>query len=324
MRILVTGATGLVGQAIVSELAKRKFEIFCLGSANGKNKNNLPNFFRGDIRKFESLKPLADLHNIEAVIHSAGLAHQFGKVNKKDFTETNVEGAKNIAQIAVSLKAKHFILISSVSIYGENKTDSIFVTEDVSPSPKGAYAKSKFESESVAKEICEKNQIPLTILRLATVIGEGDRGNTARLVKAIDKNRFVWIGRGENLKSLVYKDDVAGACLSVLDKKSSETEILNVTAPPIKMKEIVSEIAASLNKTVLAASISPAIFDRIFSANSKTFRFKRINKLSQTIEKWLSNDLFSGEKILKEYKFRPETPIAEALRRQVEFYKSQK
>jgi GlcNAc-P-P-Und epimerase len=324
MRVLVTGAAGFVGRAIVSELLEKNIEVFCLGNSKSENKYNLPNFLRGDIRNFESLQHLSNLENIDTVIHSAGLAHQFGKTDERDFREINVEGTKNIAQIAVDLKAKHFILISSVAVYGSSKVDSNsdFVSEDFPLSPKGAYAKSKMEAELIAAEICEKNNIPLTILRLATVIGEGDPGNTARLIKAIDNRRFVWIGRGENLKSLAYKNDVAKACLSVLDKKSTKTEIFNVTAEPVKMKEIVSSIAASLNKKVSRITIPIAIFDKIFSANSKIFRSKRLFKLSETVEKWLSSDVFSGKKIADEYGFRAETPISEALCRQVKFYKN--
>lgn len=324
MKVLVTGATGFVGKAIVSELIKENFEVFCVGSLNSENTDNLPNFFQVDIGDFESLKTLEELKNIDVLIHSAGLAHQFGEVKEEKFWKINVEGTENIARLAVKLKVGHFILIGSVSVYGKKIREKHLIDENKRCEPDSLYAKSKLESENIAKKICEKNQIPLTVLRLATVIGENDRGNTARLIKMIDKGKFVWIGKGENYKSLIYKKDVARACLKILEKKTVDTEFFNVTGKPVLMREIVSEIALGLNKKISKISIPATFLGKIFQLNSKFFRIKKLSKLSETTEKWLSDDMFSGEKIAGKYGFRAETSISEAIQRQVEAYKNHK
>lgn len=326
MRILVTGATGFVGRAIVAELQRKNFEVFCLGSLKSKNEVDLPNFLQAEIADYESLNSLLELKDIDAVIHAAGLAHQFGDVNEEDFWKVNAEGTKNVALLAAKLKIKQFILIGSVAVYGRVRQQKgrVEVDEDFKCEPESVYAKSKLEAEKIAREICEEKQIPLTILRLATVIGENDRGNTARLIKVIDRGIFVWIGRGENYKSLVYKDDVARACMSVFDKKTNDTEIFNVTAEPVLMKEIVSEIARSLNKKNPRIRVPGGLLRKIFLINAKLFRIKKFTKLSETIEKWLSDDIFSGKKIECEYGFRAGTPIPQAIRRQVEAYKKYK
>jgi nucleoside-diphosphate-sugar epimerase len=330
MRILVTGATGFVGKEIVAELLKKNYDVFCLGSSKSKNSDNLPNFLKADVGDSENLEKIEELKNIDVIIHSAGLAHQFGEVKKEDFWKVNVEGTRNVVALAAKVKAKQFILISSVAVYGKSRRQKkqIAVDEDFECEPEGFYAQSKLESEKIAREICEKDekeQIPLTILRLATVIGENDRGNTARLAKMIDKGKFFWIGKGENYKSLIYKNDVARACLSVLDKKTNETEIFNVTAEPVSMKEIVSEIALQLNRKIPKIYIPGGLLQKTFRAGAKISRIKKISKVSETVEKWLSDDIFSGEKIAFEYGFRAETSIREALGRQVEAYiKNQK
>jgi len=326
MRILVTGATGFVGKAIVAELQKENHEVFCLGSLKSVDTDDLPNFQKVDIADFESLKSLVNLQNIEAVIHSAGLAHQFAKTDEEDFRRINVLGTKNAALLAANSDVKHFILIGSVAVYGKIRQQKglVAVGEDFECEPESVYARSKLESEKVAREVCEKNRIPLTILRLATVIGENDMGNTARLIETIDKRLFIWIGKGENYKSLVYKNDVAKACLNVLEKKTSVTEIFNVTAKPVSMKEIVSEIARHLDRKIPKIHIPSGLLEKIFLINTKLFRIEKIFNQSATIEKWLSDDIFSGDKIAFEYGFRAETPISEAIRRQVEVYKNRK
>ncbi len=326
MKVLVTGAAGFVGKAIVAKLIEENFEVFCLGSLSKENTGNLPNFYNADIADAESLGALNELTNIDVIIHSAGLAHQFGEVSKEDFWKINVEGTKNVARLGVKLKARHFILISSVAVYGNVKKrgGKEGIDENFPCEPESLYAQSKLESEKAAIEICGQNKIPLTILRLATVIGENDRGNTARLIKAIDKRLFIWIGKGENYKSLIYKNDVAGACLRVLDNKKSKTEVFNVSAEPVLMKTVVSEISAVLDKKVPGIYVPFTLLEKVFRLNSKSFRLKRVFKLSETIQKWLSDDVYSGDKIASEYGFRAETPVSEAIRRQVEAYKNRK
>lgn len=319
MKVLVTGASGFLGQAIISEIGQENHDIYSLVSFKNKNSQNLPNVYQADISDYESLLKLEEIENCAIVIHSAGLAHQFGKTSDEKFWDVNVRGTENIARLAVKLKTKHFILISSVSVYGDVEKNGA-IDENRICNPQGIYAKSKLESEVIARKICASNQIGLTIIRPATIIGENDRGNTARLIEAIDRNRFIWIGKGENRKSLVYKQDVAKACLKVFEKKSSEVEVFNVTAESVKMNYIVSEIEKSLQKKTPKFKISVSMLEKIFEVNKKTINISKIEKLRSTVDKWISEDVFSSQKIFKEYGFRAETKIAEALRRQVEYY----
>ncbi len=327
MKVLVTGANGFVGQAIVSELFANSHEIISNGRQNSVNLNpkfvKAENYFQADISNDESVSIIKKCKEAEAIIHCAGLAHQFGKVSKDNFWKINVAGTKNIANLAGALKVKHFILISSVSVYGNTEFRES-VDEDRACEPEDFYAQSKFESERIAKEICEEKGIALTILRPVTVIGEGDRGNFLRLIQTIDKNRFRWIGRGDNCKSLIHKSDVAGACLKVLTKKSDQTEVFNVSAEPLTMKEIVDEIASELKKTIPNFKFPSDFLKIVFSVNSKTIKNNKVTKLSHTIKKWLAEDVYSSEKLKTVYGFESRITVKEAIKREVRWYLSGK
>lgn len=332
MKVLITGANGFVGRAIVSEVSRNNFQVFQLVNINSYSKNleNGTNIYKADISDYENLTAVVEEPGIDVFIHAAGLAHQFGKQNKEDFWKVNVRGTENAAKLAVSLKAAHFILISSVAVYGNQpiKSDESSegrkeITEEAECNPQNFYARSKYESEKNAVRICEANGIALTILRLATVIGEDDKGNVARLINTIDKNRFVWIGNGENLKSLIFKDDVAKACLKVFGKTNG-TEVFNVTGEAVSMKTVVGEIADRLGKNIPRLAISSRLLKRIFLLNSKTFKIKKLENFAATVEKWLSDDVFSGEKFKQGYGFQAETTISEAIKRQVEKFQKQK
>ncbi|MGI8639532.1 MAG: NAD-dependent epimerase/dehydratase family protein [Pyrinomonadaceae bacterium] len=338
MRVVVTGAGGFIGREIVQELDKNNFTIFQVGrteparQADFENKNSQNNFFAADIINNKNFADLEELKNIDAVVHSAGLAHQFGNTGKEEFDSVNVLGTKNIVELAVKLQAKQFILISSTAIYGIKKSDKnqniqvdgLIIDENTVCQPETLYAESKLAAENVCIKICKQNSLPLTILRLAPVIGEGNVGNTARLVSAIDKGRFIWIGKGKNLKTLIYKKDVARAVVEVLLNKRNETEIFNVAAKPITMKEFVGEIEKQLNKSVPKFHIPFGILQKIFLINAKVLGIKKIKKISDTIEKWLSDDIYAARKIKQNYNFEPHTSIAEAIEKQVKWYLGKK
>ncbi len=333
MKILVTGASGLVGGSIVEKLLRNNFEVYALGGANSKigKFGEVINFFKADITEYQNLAHIANLKDVDVLIHSAGLAHQFENREEKEFWKVNVLGTENVARLAADLKVKHFILISSVAVYGikpanlENNNVGNYkfgITEEAECQPQGFYARSKLESEKIAQSICVNNKIALTILRLTTVIGEEDRGNVARLIKAIDKRWFFWIGAGENFKSLIYKGDAAKACLKIL-RKTAGTEIFNVTAKPSTMKEIVSEIENNLGIKAPKIRIPSKILSDFF-INTKFLRLKKLNHIELILDKWISDDVFSGEKFKKIYGFQSETSNKEAIRRQVEHYKKNK
>lgn len=328
MKVLITGATGFIGSEIVSELADKQFDIYRIGRSNINSDFNRENFFQVDITNIEDVKALKKLNEVDAVIHSAGLAHQFGNIGREKFQKTNVEGTRNILRLAVMLKVRHFILISSTAVYGTDKRtrENVGATgENAACRPQTFYADSKLKAEESATEVCGQNNIDLTIFRLAPVIGEGGAGNSRRLIEAIDKGHFVWIGKGKNLKSLIYKKDVAKACRKILtEKRNRGVEIFNLAAAPVLMRDFVSGAADKLDKRIPKLSISPKILEKFFRLNEKTLRLGKLQKISITVEKWLSDDVYSAEKFEREYDFKPETSVPAAMGKQISHYRKQK
>ncbi len=329
MTVLVTGGSGLVGGAIIDELLKNNYEVCALineKSVIGKKCSVV----KADIRDLSILKNLPIPGKINAVIHCAGLAHQFTRREEKDFWEINVEGTKNISELAAAKSAEQFILISSVSVYGKsdgrekgsgekNLSAAQGLDETAECRPDGIYARSKLESETAARQVCDHQKMNLVILRLATVVGENERGNVFRLIKTIDQGKFRWIGNGGNLKSLIYKGDVARACLKVLGRNDAPG-IYNVTADALPMKEIVEQIHRRLGRANPRFSISPVILNGLFALNRRTFNIKKLDATAETVRKWLADDIFAGEKFNRRYRFRIETPISEAIAREVASY----
>ncbi|HEV7645455.1 MAG TPA: NAD(P)-dependent oxidoreductase [Pyrinomonadaceae bacterium] len=320
-KILVTGGTGFVGKAIVSELAKGGHDIYTCAKSTQPQLPELPNYFSVDISSRESVEESAGkLTAIDCVIHSAGLAHQFkAPKDPQAFTRINVEGTRNIAQMAADKEIKNFVLVSSISVYGDGKPNP--TDEDYPCRPTGSYAVSKYEAELAAREVCEANNIALTILRLATVYGEGDVGNVLRLIKLIDSGKFFWTGKGENGKSLIFSEDAARACRIAAEKQLPGINIYNVTDTPHTMREIVAEIARQLGKKIPGIIIPAALIkSALGAAGILPVVGKRARGLAETLKKWRSDDVLAGGKIERELNFSAETPLAEGIKKEVAWY----
>lgn len=333
MKILVTGASGFVGSEIVAELAVSRIETAGI-SRRERNPDSrvaalAENYFRADVSVAKSLKAVEKFGKIDALVHSAGLAHQFGDVDRRAFYKTNVLGTANTLDLAARMGAEHFVLISSTAVYGTGKPASEInfsgaVGETDDCRPETPYAESKLEAERTALDFCRRSGMRLTILRLSPVLGEGGAGNVARLIEAIDKRRFVWIGDGKNLKSLIYKGDAAAACVGILKRKKAENEIFNVAGEPISMNRFVERIAASLGRKIPNISVPPNLLNAAVKLNSRTARINRIDKLGATIRKWLADEVYLTEKIEGAYDFKPKTSTLDALERQIADYRNRK
>lgn len=313
MKVLITGANGFLGSAIVRQANASRMP-FCATDLHGSPAVQGIDYDRSDITDPSGMKPLPE--GLSCIIHTAGLAHIFdgAQAEGAPFHTVNVAGTVNMIEAAAIAGVEHFVLISSVSVYGPY-THGVY-DENVPCSPVGPYAISKYEAELGAREIAERTGMVLTIMRLSTLYGEGDPGNVGRLVRSLDRRRFVWIGTGANRKSLLHKDDAARACLAAATRPASGINVFNVSAPPCMMREIVDGISDALGKRPFPVSV-PASLALLLSKGLS-------NSLHQTIKKWLSEDVYSTDRFDGTYGFKTAVSLKDGLKREVDWYRHNK
>ena len=319
--VLVTGACGFLGSAIVRQAVNYGLSITATDRIENKDLPDV-NYVVVDILNPESL--LKPFRGIDVVCHVAGLAHIFekSKYEKAPFYEVNVIGTKNVADAAARAGVKYFLFISSVSVYGGEAEGK---NEESKCHPETPYAESKWQAEQLLINFCKKVGMDLTILRLATLYGEGDPGNVARLIRLIDRGRFVWVGNGKNLKSLLHRDDAARACIEAIKRPQHGINIYNVSAPPCKMIDIVKTIYDALGKSSPSWHI-PASFALNSAKLLKIFSFNRgkLSNIYDTLKKWVANDYYNTEKFNKTFNFQTGVSLEEGIRREVEWLKALK
>lgn len=197
MGILVTGANGFLGSAIVNEL-NSDHTISSLSRSSGNYKVSLENEIPNFIKKFD------------LVIHAAGKAHSVPKTafEKQQFYDINVLGTQNLlAGLEKVGVPKQFVFISSVAVYGKESGKKI--NEEFPLIAKDAYGLSKIRAEKMVIEWCSKHNVICTILRLPLLVGKNPPGNLGAMLKAIDRGYYFNIGGGAARKSMVLAQDVA-------------------------------------------------------------------------------------------------------------------
>jgi len=210
-------------------------------------------------------------------------------------------------------------LISSTSVYGLHEG----IVDETSPCrPVGAYGMSKLEAEKRVQQIALEHGMGLTILRPVTMYGEGDPGNVLRLIRAVDRRRFLWIGNGVNRKSLLHRNDVAEACILAASGEPRGIEIYNVAGPSHEMREIMSTIARELHRTIppVHLPIKPLLAAlQILTHLSPTAAGGR-NGLMDSLRKWSQDDVYDGTKMQQQLGWQPRVRLGDGLRSEVSWY----
>lgn len=316
MRVLVTGASGFIGSRTASLLCRLGHEVVRASGRGSDHHGSIPI----DVASESNFEEIESIRRIDAVVNCAGIAHRFGRISEAMLGKVNVDGSANIARLAKRLGAKRFIQISSVSVY-KKPADSYPVSESGELSTDGVYAQSKLRAEKAVINICEDSNIDLTILRPVSVIGEGDPGNVGRLIRAIDRGRFIWVGNGQNQKSLLYVEDLARAIATSISVKNMGS-IYNVAGGTISVCDLVSEISQHLGKKLPRLKLPGILAKAGLHASYPLSPIQFIESRRRSLETWLSDSVFSGDRFRLECEFEPQTDIREAVKREVEAYLS--
>lgn len=245
MRVLVTGATSLLGRSIVDRLVERGDDV----SVFQRSSSGLAvNEYLGDIADADAVANA--MEGMEAVIHVAGLASAVGDWSR--FDTTNVAGTRNAVTAALRAGVTRFVYISSPSVAhaGNSLVGASAGTADPS-STRGHYATSKAMGELVALA-ADSPHISVVALRPHVIWGPRDTQFVGRIVDRAIKGRLAIIGSGAALVDTTYIDNAADAVVAGLDRAPTlgGRSFVVTNGQPRPVRELVDRI-------VIAAGLEP-------------------------------------------------------------------
>lgn len=222
--IMVTGASGFVGQSLCEILPQQSYALtlICRSIASiGK-----------DIQQVATIDAQTDWSNIlsgvNVIIHLAARVHVMREqfVNCLDaYRETNVKGTLHLARQAAQAGVKRFIFISSIKVNGEHTPiGKVFTAFDV-PNPQDPYGISKYEAEQGLLELAEETDMEVVIIRPPLVYGPGVKGNFASMMKWVQAGWPLPLGAVNNRRSLVSLDNLISLIMSCIDHPAAANQV---------------------------------------------------------------------------------------------------
>lgn len=250
MRILITGATGALGPSVVDALYRDGHTIRTL-SRNIPRPGLLPMPIEtciGNIVSDSSVR--AAVVGIDIVVHLAALLHIVDPSPDLylQYKKVNIDGTRMVVEAAKDAGVSRIVFCSTIAVYGYGQ--GRLLTEESTPYPNTFYAETKLAAEQIVLAARRTDGQPLgVVLRLAAVYGARIKGNYQRLVRALARNRFLSIGKGENRRTLVYDKDVARAVLLAVQHPAAAGRVYNVTDGEVHtVNEIIQAICTALGR----------------------------------------------------------------------------
>lgn len=273
--VLVTGANGFLGSALLREMKRRGIE----GRAAARGEiQGWPTFCIAGIDGSTSWRE--GLQGCDSVVHLAARVHVM-KDRAADplaeFRKVNVEGTENLARQAARAGVRRFVYISSIKVNGEcTRAGRPFMASDA-VKPMDAYGQSKAEAEVRLQAVARETGMEVVVIRPVLVYGPGVKANFLSMMRWLRKGLPLPFGAIDNARSLLAVDNLVDLLLVCLvhpaaanqvflasdDEDLSTTELLRRTATAMGVSARLLPVPASLLQTAATLAGKSDVAERL-------------------------------------------------------------
>jgi nucleoside-diphosphate-sugar epimerase len=240
--VALTGATGFIGQYLLSELPKRGYRLRVLLRRPSTMPLSSASAVIGDLTRAQNMSQA--LAGVDAVIHSAGIAHAMSGVPEDDYRLLNTDATIRLAQAAQRAGARRFVFLSSIRAQCGPVEEEI-QSEAMEPKPVDAYGRSKLAAEQGLAAL----DFDWVALRPVLVYGPGVKGNMAALLRLARSRLPLPFGALTARRSLLSLDNLVAAVDCALSAPSPLRRPLVVADPePLTLPEMVAAIRRGLGR----------------------------------------------------------------------------
>lgn len=242
MKVLITGATGLLGSHLIKELQQRNEQIRAL-VLPVENADKLLDqgveVVRGDITDASSLGPAVE--NVELIFHLAGMMGVWRPIS--DYRLVNVSGSENLYKAAQAAGVRRFVHTSSHTVYGLGHGRFMTENDPLRPDP-DPYSLTKTEGDRLIRRLMLTSKVETVILRPGTFFGPGDRLHFGRMAQKMKDGKGLIVGRGDNALPFCYVTDVVQGFLLAAYLQQAPGNVYNITNDhPLTQQEMFDTIA---------------------------------------------------------------------------------
>ena len=308
-RVLVTGATGAIGPAVVQALTAAGYSVRAL-VRHEPVPGMLPTAAEiclGDITDFDAVAQATA--GCDGVVHMAALLHitNPSPALNAQYEQVNVAGTAHVVAAAQQHRVGRVVYFSSIAVYGYGRQQVLSETSTVQPET--IYGKTKLAAEQIvlAAEGDDGGALGV-VLRPGAIYGARVKGNYGRLLSALARGYYPQIGDGENRRTLIYEGDMAQAARLALEHPQAGGRIYNVTDGEVHtLNEIVGAMCQALGKDAPRWRLPLRPMQQVATVlDWLSMRFlRRQPQLGPLLTKYTEDVAVSGDRIQAELGFVP-------------------
>ena len=281
-RVLITGGSGFVGQAVTRAFANDGWTV---RSTSRSKLSRLPlsdeRVAIGNIGRDTDWG--AAIEDVDCIVHLAARVHvlQDSALDPlAEFRSVNVEGTHRLASIAAQCGVKRFVFMSSIGVNGNRTEDRPFSEMD-EPHPRDAYSRSKWEAELVLSDVARQTGMEVVIIRPPLVYGPGAPGNFARLIKWIASGWPLPLGSVDNRRSFIYVNNLTDVVVNCAKHPGATGQVFLVSdGEDLSITELITRLASKLGMSARLYHFPSAILKLVGSMTG--FRAE-IDRLTQSL-----------------------------------------
>lgn len=316
MLTFVTGATGFIGGRLVDTLVEAGHTVRVLvRNPDGARHLALPGveLVRGDLGDAASLEE--GLSGAAWVFHCAGLVGDW--LRPEEAQRVNVDGTRALLAAGAAAGVQRVVHLSSLAVYGLGQHRG---TDEWAPLRYGAdaYIDSKIDAERMVRVAADRDGLPVVVVRPGFIYGPGDLRFLPKLLDALGRRQFAYVGDGSKLLNLSYVDDVARAmCLAAGEPKAAG-EAYNLTdGTATSLRDFVAGLCRALGIPAPTKKIPPPVAFAAAYGVERMARARRANpapRLTVGRMRFLYyNQHYSGEKAQRELGYTAEFTYLEGI-----------
>lgn len=269
MRVLITGANGFVGRALVERL-RHAHDLTLVSGPRGVVPPDLADqrWVQRDLTTPGDFAPL--VRGQEAIVHLAGLAHVTRRSagdTWERFDALNVQTTRNLASAASANGVGRFILMSSGAVNGIETPGRPFRETDPA-NPSSHYGRSKLLAEQTLQEIGLRTGMQWVALRPPVLVGPGAPGNIRTMLRIIKTGVPLPFASINNRRSYLGLRNFSDLVATTLDHPKAANQVFMLTdAPALSTPDLIRELAQGADRTPLIFP-TPEVFLRAAAAAS--------------------------------------------------------
>jgi nucleoside-diphosphate-sugar epimerase len=271
MLLALTGATGFIGQYLLREMPKRGHRVRALLRRPVSLPSETASAVIGDLARPQNMS--AALAGVDAVVHSAGLAHAMSGLPEDDYRLLNTEATIRLARAARRAGAKRFVFLSSIRAQSGPTADTV-LTEALAPRPTDAYGRSKLAAEQGLAEL----DLDWVSLRAVLVYGPGVKGNMAQLVRLARSPFPLPLASLTARRSLLALENLSAAIDAVLEAPGTLRRVLIVADPQaLTIAEMIAALRGGLSRRPNVFALPPALLELALRAARREEIYQRLS-----------------------------------------------